>query len=65
VKHPVPANEWSVLKVQFRGPLFSVYFNHRRLFEVQDTTFRQPGKVGLWTKADSVTYFDDFRIAAK
>jgi len=65
VKHPVPANEWSVLKVQFRGPLFSVYFNHRRLFEVQDATFRQPGKVGLWTKADSVTYFDDFRIAAK
>lgn len=65
VKHPVPFNQWSVLKVQFRGPLFSVYFNHRRLFEVLDSTFRQPGKVGLWTKADSITYFDDFRIAAK
>jgi len=65
VKHPVPFNQWSVLKVQFRGPLFSVYFNHRRLFEVQDSTFRQPGKVGLWTKADSITYFDDFRIAGK
>jgi len=65
VKHAVPANEWSVLKVQFHGPLFSVYFNHRRLFEVQDSTFRQSGKVGLWTKADSVTYFDDFRIAGK
>ncbi|MGA2132518.1 MAG: hypothetical protein ABSH50_09510 [Bryobacteraceae bacterium] len=65
VKHPVPANEWSVLKVQFRGPLFSVYFNHKRLFEVLDSTFRQPGKVGLWTKSDSVTYFDDFRIASK
>jgi len=65
VKHPVPLNEWSVLKVQFRGPLFSVYFNHRRLFEVLDSTFRQPGKVGLWTKADGITYFDDFRIAGK
>ncbi|HTT60655.1 MAG TPA: hypothetical protein VMG35_02395 [Bryobacteraceae bacterium] len=65
VKHPVPSNHWSVLKVQFHGPLFSVYFNHRRLFEVQDSTFRQPGKVGLWTKAGSVTYFDDFRIAGK
>jgi len=65
VKHPVPFNQWSVLKVQFRGPLFSVYFNHRRLFEVLDSTFRQSGKVGLWTKADSVTYFDDFRIAGK
>jgi hypothetical protein len=65
VSHPVPFNEWSVLKVQFHGPLFSVYFNHRRLFEVQDSTFVQSGKVGLWTKADSVTYFDDFRIAGK
>jgi hypothetical protein len=65
VKHPVPLNQWSVLKVQFRGPLFSVYFNHRRLFEVLDSTFRQHGKVGLWTEADGVTYFDDFRIAGK
>lgn len=65
VKHPVPVNEWSVLKVQFRGPLFSVYFNHRRLFEVQDSTFVDRGKVGLWSKADSVMYFDDFRIAGK
>jgi hypothetical protein len=65
VKHPVPANQWSSLKVQFRGPLFSVYFNHKRLFQVLDSTFGQAGKVGLWTKADSVTYFDDFRIAGK
>jgi len=65
VRHPVPLNQWSVLKVQFRGPLFSVYFNHRRLFEVLDSTFSQPGKVGLWTKADGITYFDDFRIAGK
>jgi hypothetical protein len=54
-----------VLKVQFRGPLFSVYFNHRRLFEVLDSTFPRPGKVGLWTKAEGITYFDDFRIAGK
>jgi hypothetical protein len=65
VKHPVPLNQWSVLKVQFQGPKFSVYFNHRRLFEVMDSTFRQPGKVGLWTRADGITYFDDFRIAGK
>jgi hypothetical protein len=65
VKHPVPFNQWSVLKVQFHGPLFSVYFNHRRLFEVLDSTFPEPGKVGLWTKAGGITYFDDFRIAGK
>jgi hypothetical protein len=27
---------------------------------VEDSTFTQAGKIGLWTKADSVTYFDDF-----
>ena len=65
VTHPVPLNQWSVLKVQFHGPLFSVYFNHRRVFEVMDSTFRNPGKVGLWTRADGITYFDDFRVAGK
>jgi hypothetical protein len=65
VSHPVPAKQWSVLKVQFHGPLFSVYFNHRRLFQVVDYTFRGPGHVGLWTKADSVTYFDDFSVAGR
>lgn len=65
VKHNIPSNEWSLLKVQFRGPLFSIYFNHRRLFQVIDSTFTQAGKVGLWTKPDSVTYFDDFRVAGR
>ncbi len=65
VDHQVPTNEWSVLKVQFRGPLFSVYFNHRRLFQVVDSTFAATGKVGLSTRTDSVTYFDDFRVAEK
>jgi len=65
VKHPVPPNQWSMLKVEFRGPLFSVYFNHKRLFEVRDSTFTSPGKVGLWSGARAVTYFDDFRIATR
>jgi hypothetical protein len=65
VKHPVPLNGWSILKVTFKGPVFSVYFNHRRLFQVEDRSFPGAGKVGLWTKADSVTYFDDFRVAQK
>ncbi len=51
--------------MHFHGPVFSVYFNHKRLFEVEDSTFDQAGKVGLWTKSGSVTYFDDFRIAGK
>jgi hypothetical protein len=47
------------------GPRFEVFFNGARLYEVEDTTFTGPGKVGLWTKADSVTQFDDVTIVTK
>ena len=49
----------------FRGNVYSVSFDGQKLFEVEDSTFTAAGKVGLWTKADSVTYFDDFRIEGK
>jgi hypothetical protein len=62
VRHDVPSNEWRILKVSARGNRFAVYLNHRRVFEVNDATFPATGKVGLWTRADSVAYFDDFRI---
>jgi hypothetical protein len=35
------------------------------IMEVEDSTFTSAGKAGLWTKADSVTHFDDFRIERK
>jgi hypothetical protein len=62
VKHPVPSGLWCELSVRFSGSLFEVSFNGERLFQVKDTTFKTNGKVGLWTKADSVTYFDDFQV---
>jgi len=36
-----------------------VLYNGKQLFEVEDSTFAGPGKIGLWTKADSVTLFDE------
>lgn len=65
VKHVVPKNTWSELMVTFSGGSAVVYLNQQRLFETADDTFPNAGKVGLWTKADSVTYFDDFRFVAK
>jgi hypothetical protein len=62
VKHKVPSGVWSTLRVTFEGNLFSVFFDGTKLFEVEDETFKGAGKVGLWTKADSVTYFDDFAV---
>ncbi|MEK7754833.1 MAG: family 16 glycoside hydrolase [Acidobacteriota bacterium] len=65
VKHPVPSGVWSTLSVSFQGHLFTVSLNGHKLFEVEDSTFTEAGKVGLWTKADSVTHFDDFQVVRK
>lgn len=65
VEHRVPAQSWSTLAVTFSGPRFVVSFDGASLFEVEDTTFTGAGKVGLWTKADSVTYFDGFEVTAR
>jgi hypothetical protein len=58
----VPSGQWATLRVVAKGNLFEVYHDGKKLFEVQDDTFKEAGKVGLWTKADSVTYFDDLQI---
>jgi hypothetical protein len=55
----VPANTWQSLRVDFKAIRFKASFNGEELFEVDDPTFANAGKVGLWTKADSVTLFDD------
>ncbi len=65
VKHEVPPNQWSILKVSVGGNRIQVFLDHRRVLRVSDATFRGPGKVGLWTGGDSVTYFDDFRVSPK
>jgi hypothetical protein len=51
--------------VKFEGNLMTVFFNGQQLFEVEDGSFTESGKVGVWTKADSVTYFDHFRFSGK
>ena len=61
----VPKGKWSVLRVEFAGNLFTVFYAGKKLFEVEDDTFRDEGAVGLWTKADSVTLFDDFSYGSK
>lgn len=58
----VPPGRWGILRVVARGPRFEVYHDGRQLFEVEDATFTQAGKVGVWTKADSVTEFDDLTL---
>jgi hypothetical protein len=61
-KMKVSSGEWHTLKLEVKGKHFEVFFDDKLLFEADDDTFKEAGKVGLWTKADSVTYFADLKI---
>jgi hypothetical protein len=60
----VSANQWHMLTLRAEGERFTVSFDGNALFSAQDGTFRDAGKVALWTKADSVTYFDTISITS-
>ena len=64
IKVPVPSAQWHTLRVEFAGSHFKVFFNGKAAFEVEDRTFSEAGQIGLWTKADSVTAFDDISYGA-
>jgi hypothetical protein len=58
----VAANQWHTLALRAEGDRFTVSFDGKALLTAQDNTFPDAGKVALWTKADSVTYFDTISI---
>ncbi len=59
---PVPRSRWQTLGLRAEGDRLVVSLEGRELFSTTDRTFRDAGRVGLWTKADSLTHFDDFRV---
>jgi hypothetical protein len=60
VDAPVAKNVWHTLRVEFSGARMKVMLDGRTYIELQDSRISGPGAVGVWTKADSVTAFDDF-----
>jgi len=61
----VASGVWHTLRVEFHGSSFSVTFDGNKAIEASDTSFANAGKVGVWTKADSVILFDDFTYGSK
>ncbi len=61
----VTSSEWHELRVEIVGNKIICYYDGTQKIEATDDTFREAGKIGLWTKADSVTYFDDLKVVAK
>jgi hypothetical protein len=58
----VTPGEWHTLRFEAKGAHLTLAFDGKTVIETDDTTFSGPGKVGLWTKADSVSAFDDLKI---
>lgn len=58
----VTAGEWHELRVECVGNKIICYYDGAKKIEASDDTFKDAGKVGLWTKADSVTYFDNLTV---
>lgn len=65
VDAPVSSNEWHTLKVTFSGKRITVGLDGKNYIEQDDEHISGSGAVGVWTKADSVTSFDDFNYGGK
>jgi hypothetical protein len=61
-KGKVSHGDWHTLLLKVEGDLIEVAFDGTPVLQVRDGTFPGPGKAGLWTKADSLTYFADLQI---
>jgi 3-keto-disaccharide hydrolase len=61
----VSSGEWHELRVEAVGNMFTCFFDGDKKMEATDETFKEAGKIGVWTKADSVTFFDDLRVVAR
>ena len=65
VDAPVASNAWHTIRAEFAGRKISVFLDGKRYIESEDAHIGEPGAVGVWTKADSVTAFDDFSYGAR
>lgn len=59
------ATQWHAMRVRAKGKSFEVLFDGKIMITFEDDTFAQAGKVGLWTKADAASSFDDLEVAGK
>jgi hypothetical protein len=61
---PVAKNQWHKLRVEFAGTAIKVFLDGKQFIAVNDNHIAGAGAAGVWTKADSVTEFDDFEFGS-
>ena len=58
----VTSGQWHTIRFEAKGRRLKVVFDGKTMIETDDASFSGPGKVGLWTKADSVSAFSNFKV---
>jgi hypothetical protein len=53
---------WHMLEVEMVGSHIECSFDGKKYLDVKDTTFQDGGRIGLWTKSDAQTHFDDLKV---
>lgn len=59
IKH---SEGWHTLRVAMEGDRIQCFYDDKKVLEAKDMTFQVPGQIGLWTKADAQTLFDDLKV---
>lgn len=58
-----PSGVWDKIRIVHRGNKIEGYLNGIKYIEVMDATLPEQGGIGVWTKADALTYFDDIKVS--
>jgi hypothetical protein len=61
----VPVGTWHTLRITMTGNQIACYLDGKKYLEAKDDTYTSAGKIGLWSKADAQTYFDDLKVSGK
>ena len=64
VNMEINSGKWYILKITMKGDQIKCYFDGELKLEATDNSFPNTGKIGLWTKADAVTFFDDLQVSS-
>ncbi|RMF42810.1 MAG: hypothetical protein D6751_11525, partial [Deltaproteobacteria bacterium] len=59
----ITSNQWHTIKIENIGDSIKCYYDGKLYLKAKDKTFRH-GKIGVWAKADAVTYFDHLKVSA-
>ena len=57
----IDVRQWHTLRVTHQGCRVNIYYDDKQVLDLCDNTFHA-GMIGLWTKSDAVTYFDDLQL---